>query len=368
MKGILLAVVLAVTVGVFVGVVSYARGEAAASRAAETRALLERDTAVAEVRQQIQALAAVLGEQQKSILANALARNSDLFVGALAQQQELLGQFQGQFQKEQKEGEAFSRASELITSLGSRNAVLWEETNRSLEERAQLFRQNKELSDALDQVEGYLARLTLGQGQAQCQGYTIVPVYFVPSDVVPDPKHTEEIAKSVAFVRAWYTNIVGRPFAAERVQTVNSSYGFAWFQEKNSNVENELAWEKVLEEVDRLMPGKTSPKRVPLVFVEGSWLASNRIGWATEGTFAMVGDFAIRGISDENHHAAIGTKNAQRGTIVHELGHVFGLPHSNYVNSIMNVQPPTYADFPKVDFAQVEIEILRKSPFFQQGC
>lgn len=118
--------------------------------------------------------------------------------------------------------------------------------------------------------------------------------------------------------------------------------------------------------------------RILMIFWVGSY------GFAQGGGgFAVVGDWTIDGIAgkyekgiyssgcqDSANSAVFCRKNATVGTVAHELGHAFGLPHPNLndTNWCLSVMGCGW-DFPANQLLNTSINpeksILLSNPFFQ---
>ncbi len=227
----------------------------------------------------------------------------------------------------------------------------------------------------------------------------VQPILFVPNNLSADPAYLSAINESLGTIGAWYaTQLNGRTFRFVPALEVIGQYELQHYCPKTISstqciqVPGEIGADpgdiyNVLSDLE----SQGYPVRqnvILLVFWVGGYGYAAGSKYSDTSGWAAVGDWTLDGIagkyeegtatsrcSDSPSAWLICTKNAQTGTIGHELGHAFGLPHPtddgtqpgnpNYwLSTIMAV----YWDFPNVVLidspANPEKTTLLQHPFF----
>lgn len=190
---------------------------------------------------------------------------------------------------------------------------------------------------------------------AQGPGPRVIPVLYLPSDLLPDTARLSLQIEAVRDVRAWYAErLGGRSFYADPLVVQRSRHSFtelagADFQNWWPLPEQEFA--------DYGLPWNDSSRIKLLLLAQGAgaWAGADsenggiesetdagRVDRGWLGGLAVVGDSSLGGMlagvcPDDEREASWrkpegGTEwwcnwNTYRGTIAHELGHTFGIPH-----------------------------------------
>jgi hypothetical protein len=228
----------------------------------------------------------------------------------------------------------------------------------------------------------------------------VVPVLFVPKNLQADPSYKNAIDDSLTIVSSWYAGqLAGRTFDYEPVQTVIGTYNLNHYCPKTTVSTQciQVPGQKGADSGDiNNVIGDLATKGysinstvVLLIFWVGGYGYAGGAQVSPSSGVAAVGDWALDGIagkyetgtatsrcSDSPSAAAFCRKTAQLGSIGHELGHAFGLPHPTddgkspddpnfWLTSIMGA----FGDFPRVRFIDTptnpERTKLLQHPFFQ---
>lgn len=179
----------------------------------------------------------------------------------------------------------------------------------------------------------------------------VQPILFVPNNLNADPTYLSAIDESLGTISAWYaTQLDGKTFRYVPAQEVIGQYELQHYCPKTISstqciqVPGELGADpgdiyNVLSDLES--QGYTVRQNVILfVFWVGGYGYAAGVKYTDTSGWAAVGDWTLDGIagkyedgtatsncSDSAYAWLICTKNAQTGTVGHELGHAFGLPH-----------------------------------------
>lgn len=228
---------------------------------------------------------------------------------------------------------------------------------------------------------------------------TIVPVLFVPSDRVADPGYMTAISETMVTVQNWYTVQLGGAtfnFAAPRlIQGQFPTLHYCPTKQKNGKCTQQAEGDWVSpESVDAVMSDlsrqgiRAEAGTILLIFWHGGGNSAQGTVTSPTSGHVLMGDWALEGISGKFEQgtstsgcttsqfaSAFCKKNAQIGSVAHELAHAFDIPHPQdddrvptdpqfWFKSVM--QAPW--DWPTVVFldnpANPEKARLRRSPFF----
>lgn len=227
----------------------------------------------------------------------------------------------------------------------------------------------------------------------------VQPILFVPSSLSADPVYLASIDAALAAINAWYASqLEGRTFNYIPAVQVIGQHELQYYCPKTTvatqciQVPGQVGADpgdifNVLADLE----GQGYPIRqitILLVLWVGGYGYAAGAQYSPSSGFAALGDWALDGIagkyesgtatsrcSDSSSAWLICTKNAQSGSVGHELGHAFGLPHPandgtqsgdpNYwLSTIMSV----FWDFPNVVLidspTNAEKTTLRQHLFF----
>ena len=195
--------------------------------------------------------------------------------------------------------------------------------------------------------------------------YRVRPVYFYPSDIVPNFLHLEAINRTMAVVQAWYaTHLDGATFQWDPAVAMKGTYELSWYHKSSKgDTLDRINTRKLANDVFSLYP--EDKREVLLIFIEGS-----RTGGLGRSFLAVVGNQGLEGISEDidisipsSAKLWLVNKDSQRGVVAHELGHAFALEHpADKQERSRTVMWNGWA-FPDIGLLESEIEILRRSLF-----
>lgn len=205
--------------------------------------------------------------------------------------------------------------------------------------------------------------------------FAVQPVYLVPEDQPSHPEYEAAIRKSVIEVRDWYKSVSGVEFRLLPLRkVVGPDYltlrgGEHPTDEVRADKTKTPAW---WEEIDQAIGG-LQDDRVLLVFAQGGggFAAANLVGHY-QGK-CVVGDWVLEPLSGVREPAAVTADTATwqveggtpMGTIVHELGHAFGLHHPERYAAVKSIMKAHW-DYPNTGLTPWEIGFVKQSPFFAQ--
>lgn len=227
----------------------------------------------------------------------------------------------------------------------------------------------------------------------------VKPILFVPSNLNADSAYLPAVDEALAMISAWYaTQLDGNTFNYVQAEVVTGQHELRHYCPKTSSdtqciqIPGELGADP--EDINNVLSDLTSqgypvePNTILLIFWVGGYGYASGAKYSPTSGFAAVGDWALDGIAgkyeagtatsncDDSAFAwLICTKNAQIGSVAHELGHAFGLPHptddgtqlgdSNYWLSTVMAVP---WDFPNVVLIDSSVNpektALLQHPFF----
>ncbi len=177
-------------------------------------------------------------------------------------------------------------------------------------------------------------------------GPRVVPVYMVPSDMVPDTAGIRLVLQALPAVRAWYGRALHGPTYLDDPLTIQvSRHSFAEFA-----ADSFQAWWTLLQREFQAYGLDWEDADTKLLFIAhgaGAWAGSDSRNGGIDSTaeaglvpdgdsggIAVVGDSTVEGYlagvcpdSGRTGTAWWCSWYTFEGTLAHELGHTFGLPH-----------------------------------------
>jgi hypothetical protein len=238
-----------------------------------------------------------------------------------------------------------------------------------------------------------LAALLVAQGPEVPR---VVPFHVVPSDLTLDVARLRLNALALEDVRQWYQRELGVSFSSEPLVVLQSRHSFGELA-----ADDFQAWWPLLgqELADLGLPWNRESSHKVLLLVQGAggWAGSDSENGGIEriadagaarrgdrGGLALIGDSAVSGIVSGVcpwTGAGDGTVwwcnwETYRGTIAHELGHTFGLPHPDALRAQRGAAPwrceedgdtvlQCHWNFPADSLLDYERRHLRSLPFFR---
>jgi hypothetical protein len=211
--------------------------------------------------------------------------------------------------------------------------------------------------------------------------YSLVPIYFVPTDwsVSSSGVQQEAAALSLAIsdVQKWYQSKLGytwipdKPLQLVQANSRKETYGITWngrdIYADGINVDNNVFMPGVFNELmSRGYPLSNTPngyKVVIWVKGAGGWAGSNV--WPNgDGGFSILGDWNINGItyntpaSPCSYGGWCGVTQ-QHGALAHEIGHQFHLPHPDAYNGDWSATiMGNWWLYPNIGFDSYDLNIL----------
>jgi hypothetical protein len=230
----------------------------------------------------------------------------------------------------------------------------------------------------------------------------VVPVVLLPADYRYDARRLPFSITAVDDVRAWYGRALdGVTFVAEPLVVRRSRHTFAELADSNFQ-----AWWPLLQAefagLGRAWNDSSDIKVLLLVHGAGAWAGADsengglrtraeagRVPAGSLGGFVVIGDSAVGGLlagacpTDGRERGTAWWCNwdTYRGTIAHELGHTFGLPHPDALRPPPDTVPRRWDcavegntvlqchwGFPTDSLLPYERRHLRSLRFFRQSA
>lgn len=231
-------------------------------------------------------------------------------------------------------------------------------------------------------VLGLFALVAWTPGSAEASSPVVVPIYFYPNDHVPDQRYIDQIAPQTANVKRWFKHQVRKTFTSGDTIIIRGDHDSGWYKCSPDECGWAAVWSNVLGELSN----KGYPAcqgHVIMVFVaapisfSGGASCDDRYSGSPNGGIAMYAET----IFDPTFGIPIPdcwwcTPDAMTGSIAHELGHAFSLPHPEECP----VSWPSYCDetvmwawwnYPNVGLLDLNVApektTLTSSPFFENA-
>ncbi len=224
---------------------------------------------------------------------------------------------------------------------------------------------------------------TVSGQDATAAEYRVIPIYFVPRDITPNPYALRSIDRTMQSVRRWYAEQLGdRTFRLDPAILFNGSYQRSYYYgscapitascyleyQNRANYYGDKLWTSIFDDLSNHgYPG--AGNQVLGVFFQDDGYGATALG--NPGKFLT--ELAPVNIIGDCLSVGCG-KNVDEGGIAHELGHAFGLPHtaddtqSSTERSIMYRGFYHYPQCGLIDNAtNPEIGQLDESPFFSEA-
>ncbi len=186
---------------------------------------------------------------------------------------------------------------------------------------------------ALCAVLGLLALLAWTSSSAEASGPAVVPIYFYPNDHAPDQRYIDQIAPQTADVQRWYKKQVRKSFTFGDTITISGDHDSDWYKCSP----HDCGWAAVWSNLLGVLSNKGHPAcqgQVLMIFVAAPISFSGGAScddWYSGGPNGGIAMF-VETVFDPSLGTPIPdcwwcTPDAMTGSIAHELGHAFSLPH-----------------------------------------
>jgi hypothetical protein len=156
--------------------------------------------------------------------------------------------------------------------------------------------------------------------------YLVVPIYFVPKDVVSDTRYLALVNQRMQWIQAWYSwQMRDRTFTLAPAVTVIGKHNLDWYYETDNPSDWPYAvWTHIFTDLADLGYPSVS-NRVWGVFFHHAGQGGPALG----GGYPTGGGQFLESIDRlvEDCRGKDCVANIADGGAAHELGHAFGLPH-----------------------------------------
>ncbi len=196
--------------------------------------------------------------------------------------------------------------------------------------------------------------------------YNVLPVLFVPKDLTPNVHYIIEITRRMEQIQRWYAEqLRGITFTLEPVVTLIGTYERDhYYQPCFPPVMacdwGYALWDNISRDVEQNMGMSFRDDRVIALFIQNDGMGGTALGGgniALNGLGTAVGDCLTPGCM----------YRLNEGGLAHELGHAFGLPHTEGEEYARSIMGQAFYDFPRATVVNSdrnpEIDILLSSPF-----
>jgi hypothetical protein len=214
---------------------------------------------------------------------------------------------------------------------------------------------------------------------ASTDDYKVHPIYLVPADQDVQQPYVRAIEEEILpSVRNWYLKNAGVTFeytdleivqAEEDYQTMR--FGAEPFTAEDEDLSAYPNWWNATTEAI----GGLRDNTVVLIFAQGGGpkAVANLTGrWQGKG---LMGDWVLTPISGHEAPGTVSTDLATwqveggtpMGTVVHEIGHAFGLHHPDNYDPVKSIMREHW-EYPEIGLTNWERLILLNSPFFVEDA